>query len=560
MKEKTTKPHISGSLTAFLIGGILGGIIFLLIFGTYPLDPTNTEWIAAEGGDMLQHQIGWEFFRRTPWKFPIGLADGLISSGAVSCLYTDSIPFFAVIFKLLSPVLPETFQYFGIWEMFCFIMTGGVSSVLLYKIKPNYFFSACGSTFYVLFPPTTSRIFHHDALIAIWLILIAFILCIDQCKEPKHKYSAVVSWSLLGVISVLTHMYFLPMIYMVMAAYIFIDIFQNKKISKSIAIFVSTTVCSLTALFCIGAFYGEGQFFAGGFGIYSANFNTFFNGHPVSKLIPTLPTEKGQYEGYGFLGLGALLLLAFDIIICIILLIRKKGGFFRNTAEFLKKHKIPAIAVFLLFTGSFIWAVSQRGVFNDHVLYDIPLPRLILGGFSIFRASGRFIWISGLVLITVSFYLVSKADIKIAAAIITLCAVIQTADSYDWYVYLHKVYGEKRPSKITLISEHWDGVTENVNEIIFLPLPLEYLNYTDMYFNFAVLASEKKINLSSFYLARSNYELLSEYADEQYELLKSGKGRNDALYVFFDENDVPDDVDDLKVYNIDNYTVARVES
>ena len=562
MKDQVTKSTSfkSSPICAFLISGILGGIIYLIIFGTLALNPTSVDWISAEGGDMLQHQIGWDFYRNTSWKFPIGLIDGLVSSGSVSCLYTDSIPFFAVFFKILSPILPETFQYFGIWEMFCFIMSGGVSAALLYKIKPNYIFSTCGSIVYMLFPPITCRYFHHDSLIAIWIVLLAFILCIDQNKEWKHKSTPVILWSGLGMISVLTHMYFLPMIYMVMAAYIIVDVFKNKKIAKSIWIFASTTVCTVITLFCIGAFYGKGHYNAGGLGVYSANFNTFFSGYPVSQYIGQLPRDHGQYEGYGYLGLGVFVLIFIDIIICLILLKKKDSGIMHNIAEYIKKNKVTLIAVFLLFTVSFLWSVSPKGMLNNRVLYDIQLPSLIFHVLSIYRATGRFVWLSGLLVITISFYIASKIDGKKAAAIAVLCLAVQTADTYKWFIHLHNMYGKLRPLKTNIVTEHWDELTENANEIIFLPLPENYLGYGGMYFNFAKLASEKNMKLSSFYVARGNYDILAEYASEQYELLKSGDGREDAIYVFFNEDDIPKNVSNVKVYNIDGYTVAKVEN
>ena len=42
-------------------------------------------------------------------------------------------------------------------------------------------------------------------------------------------------------------------------------------------------------------------------------------------------------------------------------------------------------------------------------------------------------------------------------------------------------------------------------------------------------------------------------------MLSSGKGRTDALYVFFKEEDIPSDVDNIIVYDIGEYKVARVK-
>ena len=80
-----------------------------------------------------------------------------------------------------------------------------------------------------------------------------------------------------------------------------------------------------------------------------------------------------------------------------------------------------------------------------------------------------------------------------------------------------------------------------------------------LYFDFAELAVNKHMKLSSFYLARVDYSVLDAYADEKYNDLKNGRGRQDLLYVFFNSEDVPKNVRGLEVYELDEYTVARVK-
>lgn len=53
----------------------------------------------------------------------------------VSVLYTDSIPLFAIFFKALSPLLPETFQYFGLFGLMCYMLNGGFAGIDCCKIQ-----------------------------------------------------------------------------------------------------------------------------------------------------------------------------------------------------------------------------------------------------------------------------------------------------------------------------------------------------------------------------------------------------------------------------------------
>lgn len=59
------------------------------------------------------------------------MTDMLSYPDQISIIFTDSIPCFAVIFKILSPVLPENFQYFGLWGMMCFILQGIIAARIL---------------------------------------------------------------------------------------------------------------------------------------------------------------------------------------------------------------------------------------------------------------------------------------------------------------------------------------------------------------------------------------------------------------------------------------------
>ena len=114
-----------------IISAVMGIILFCLIYGIRIIDPTYTEWIISKSGDLVQHYLGWAYYRNSPWTFPLGLIEGLTMPDKVSCIYTDSIPLFAVFFKILSPILPESFQYAGIWGVFSFAMQGFFSAILL---------------------------------------------------------------------------------------------------------------------------------------------------------------------------------------------------------------------------------------------------------------------------------------------------------------------------------------------------------------------------------------------------------------------------------------------
>ena len=101
----------------FCVGSLIGAIVFLACYGWKILDVTNDSWLLT-GQDISQHYIGWKFYRASAWHFPIGQIDGIIYPETSCIIFSDSIPLFAIFFKILSPILPETFQYLGDSELY----------------------------------------------------------------------------------------------------------------------------------------------------------------------------------------------------------------------------------------------------------------------------------------------------------------------------------------------------------------------------------------------------------------------------------------------------------
>ena len=107
----------SGKALRFLAAGLVGAGGFFTWAGWKFLDPQNVSWL--DSGDRVMHSIGWWFYRTSPWGLPPGInpRNGLEISGSVAL--SDSLPLFALPFKLLSPLLPTMFQYWGLWLLVC---------------------------------------------------------------------------------------------------------------------------------------------------------------------------------------------------------------------------------------------------------------------------------------------------------------------------------------------------------------------------------------------------------------------------------------------------------
>ncbi|MDR1444725.1 MAG: DUF6311 domain-containing protein [Treponema sp.] len=215
---KITKSKIiTGDVFVFICGGLIGAVFFIFVFGTIILDFTYTDWLMA-GGDLSQHYLGWRLFRSSSWYFPFGLMDNIVYPFKESIIYTDSIPLFAVIFKMFSPVLPENFQYFGLFGIICYTLQGGIGAMLIRRIGGGAAHAIIGSVFFVLSTVMMQRIYGHTSLSAHFIILLMILACLKKpggaCKKD------VLVWSGLICLAAMIHIYFVPMVIIFMCFYI----------------------------------------------------------------------------------------------------------------------------------------------------------------------------------------------------------------------------------------------------------------------------------------------------------------------------------------------------
>lgn len=124
-------------------------------------------------------------------------------------------------------------------------------------------------------------------------------------------------WLGLGCLCASIHMYYIPMLGIILLGYCLQDFLNAKSVKKVVSYFLSYCGGVLAILILLGAFNLEEQsLVASGLGTYSANLNTFFN--PIggwSEIVNELPTyTDGQYEGFAYLGVGIFILLGLTII------------------------------------------------------------------------------------------------------------------------------------------------------------------------------------------------------------------------------------------------------
>ncbi|MBR3305965.1 MAG: hypothetical protein IKI75_01765 [Lachnospiraceae bacterium] len=509
-----------GYLT-YTLAGLLSFICFLAIYGAKILNPAYTDWLQYDAesvdtllrtsGDLTQHYQGFVAYRAGSWQFPIGLTDMLANPGRSSVIFTDSIPLLAVIFKLLSPVLPETFQYMGLWGAFCFIMHGMISA-LIFRRHSKDVISVCSASLLMLISPVLLfRLYGHEALGAQWILLyfLEILYSHDKYEEGKRLYGRI---AVGAVLASSVHMYFLLMAGMIVCGISLDTLLRSKKLKRAILLPAEYIAVSVTVLLLLGAFSGSGSHYSfTGLGYHSLNLNGLFNSQGWSLILPPLSFARdGQYEGFGYMGLGAGLCFLYAFAVFIFTKIRDK------------EKKLPGLFFPLLFVFavSFFFALSPLVTLGDRVLFELKLPGIVFSAWSVFRSTGRIVMLSVYVLeLSALIFMLKTAKRPVLNIMLPVCVVLQFTDISGILREKHEIYTAETIYRNPLDDDIWKEIGEDVRikHVVF------GFNPDHDAYHFAQWALSYDMSLSDYSLAHHSG---MDYEERLKKSLSGDRGEN----------------------------------
>jgi hypothetical protein len=182
--------------TAFIIGGLVGAIFFLNIWGVKVLDINNINWILYPIGNDTGASVVFSFdFLLEPWSFPFGVIRNLVYPNLTSIAYGDDVPLMALICKIFSPFTKlGYFQYYGIWGLLCFILQGAFSAIIMRRYSDNIILIILSSMFFVSTTLLIGRTFGHISFGGQWILLAAISIVWfrkwDFIKKMNYGYGA----------------------------------------------------------------------------------------------------------------------------------------------------------------------------------------------------------------------------------------------------------------------------------------------------------------------------------------------------------------------------------
>jgi hypothetical protein len=352
------------------------------------------------------------------------------------------------------------------------------------------------------------------------------------------------------------------------------------RFSRNVLLFIAVQGLSAfqSGLFIFGLKSGS----KAGFGDFSANVLTLVDparqstsaGNTWSLRFPNIAEGPYQYEGFAFVGSGVIaimfVLLARQVIrlqvkrslanaalACIVFLVVSQAANFPFTVSALvallailatEVHKTRTsskrllIFLFTVLLVSF-WSFSNQIQIGERS-YPFGMPSVAIELLSIFRTSGRFIWlISYSLILLVLIVIVRNITFKPLLVLVLVVALgFQARESRGALVVVRESF-DNVEHKSNLSSPLWQDMADRYNKIVFVnPAATPKLESTTPDFSFFAvpyiwqdlgrLAADNEMSINDFYFSRTS-NLENEIRQLQ-EIVSSGSFDSNTIYVFTD--------------------------
>lgn len=491
-----------------------------LRFGPAVLDPANVSWFR---GDSVWHFLVWNFFRFERWHLQPGHVANMMTPLGTSVGSGDALPLFAFPFKLLSPLLPANFQYFGLWLFACYALQA-VFGYLLASVFVRGPRALLVGLFFLVAPVMVFRA-GHIALSAHWLILMALWHYFAASRAERlelRPYRA--TWALNIGLAGLIHPYLAGMVFPIAFASLARETFHSRRLKPlSALLLLASLVTLLLGLWWVSGVLGGGQNpRSWGFNYFTMNLLAPINPQGHSRVLPALPIRDGQYEGFAFLGTGVLALGLFTLVRRRVVL----GRALLRLPLMLYRRGHLTLSVFgLLF---FAYAVGDGLAFGEFVTPNYSVFKNFPALISAFRAPGRFFWPTYyLIYLALFVFLVRTFPSRQATLLLLGGLTLQFAD-----LKLNQPFVSGQVNFLShLRDERWPELMASFSRVVVTPAFNRDTADRNDFVDFSFLASRGGTELTTGMTARPHLKQPQTRLALQRQALSGPRG-TDALYVF----------------------------
>lgn len=439
-----------------MFAGLLGIAFALLTFTPDYIAGSGPYW-KQPAGDMAGGQIGWQYYAREDWHFPLFAVEGHNQPEGSALTLSDSLPLLALPAKIVYRLSGWMPLYIGFWMALCFALQAVFASRLLSALGIRDLPTQVAGMLLFCYVPLLFVRLGHATLVGHFLLLIA----LERYVTAKRVGLGTRGWIALGALPALGMLINPNMVVMsaIMVCVTAADQWRSRRID-----FGGTLLSmggSAAAAIVVGWI---GGLFAGGgrpnldYGLYSLNLAAPFVplagttlGQWFGTVQPNLP-GTAQSEGTAYLGAGVLLL-------CLLAL-----PALRNWRENLHRHGL----LLATFVAMLAFAVSHRVGFGSHEFVRLSLPAALLAALSEFRGSGRFVWLPIYALMAASLVaVVHRHGMRKGWLLIGFAAVLQVVDIRPMQAFARRLTAA--PARTTIDQGAWTDLMKMHQRLFEFP-------------------------------------------------------------------------------------------
>ena len=549
---------------------VVGSAVFVWVTGGAIIDPTRRDWLML--GDSAQHYLGWAFFRDTPLvQWPIGANPKLGLEFASSIVFTDSIPLLAFVFKPFNAVLPETFQYLGLWIWACFVLQAWFAVRVLSHFVAERTQQFLGATLCVVAPVLSYRLVHqgygHIALASHFLVLAA----LHAYFSPRTR---TWWWAVLVSSALLIQAYFVPMVLGVWLA----SLVSKRKGLARTAREAAVVGGSLGVVAVVSGFASlGGRLFFGDSSVTPQDFPYRFRWQPMALVDPSTDFSRGwsrvladqlelfgDVEGFTYLGSGILLVL---VPVAAVVLAQRGGVVsWKGVVGALSVTAVLAVVVpprefstiVALVAGCVIvatavervrqrrhvalvvaaatlaaYAMTMRPGIGRRTFFEYDLVPVLEQFTQTFRTHARAAWVAYyLVIVGVVVVVTRRTPRHVGTVVLALAVVVSVVDSSQAIDGVRARFTNQPVWVNQLDDPLWDEVVTGRDKIVTYP-PLNN-DLEGRWIHVEDFVQRRNMATNAGYFSRWSIDTYVRENQALHDRLRAGDFDRDALYLIFE--------------------------